>query len=131
MCSISVPDRRGPRRTSGTYTHKGIINEDKYKYTRHSVIQTCLPLTMTVVVADDRDDEMLTSHVYRYVPAEVTFVVRTLVLVALPGLSVVILVLLSDVRVVPVPEAPLRQMKDFVPVTLVGTDAVHTMLKVL
>ena len=52
-------------------------------------------------------------------------------LVALVGLSVVILVLLSDVKTDPVPEEPLRQTKDLVAVTLVGTDAVHTILKVL
>ena len=54
-----------------------------------------------------------------------------LVLIALEGLSVVILVLESDVRTVPVPEEPLRHTKDFVATTLDRTEAVHKMLKLL
>ena len=52
-------------------------------------------------------------------------------LVALPRLNVVMLVPSLDVKTVPVPEGPRRHTNDFVVVTFAGTDAVHTILKVL
>ena len=66
-----------------------------------------------------------------YVPAELALTVSMLVLIALEGLDVVILVLVSDVSTVPVPEEPLRHTKDLVATTLDGTEAVHKMLKLL
>ena len=59
------------------------------------------------------------------------FVVSTLVLVALPEFSVVMLVPLPGVIIAPLREDPLRHTNDFVNVTLTGTDAVHTILKAL
>lgn len=83
------------------------------------------------MVAEDRDDETVTSQVKRYDPGVLALVVSTLVLVALLGFRVVILVPSLGVRAVPVPEEPLRHTKVFVAVTFVGTDAMHTILKVL
>ena len=84
-----------------------------------------------MVEDEDMEDETVASQVYWYDPAVVALVVSTLVLVALSGFSVVMLTPFLCDRVVPVTEGPLRHTKDFVPVTLSGTDAVHTMLKEL
>lgn len=84
-----------------------------------------------MVAAEDNDDKTVTSQVYRYDPAVLAFAVSTLVLVALPGLRKVMLTPSPFLRMLPVPEEPLRHTKDFIAVTLAGTDAVHTILKVL
>lgn len=84
-------------------------------------------MTVTVVIAEDRDDETVASHVYKKVPGVLALTVSTLVLVALFRSKVTMLAPTPLVRKV----VPLRHANTFLVLTLLGTDAVQTMLKEL